>query len=134
MRLLMEPQGCSQRRHQAGQSAPARHTGNSNTRDAYLKPVTNSSSVLFCSVSEKCASFFTAKLSTDSLVSCCRRPWATSGGCSPCTTLQQVQRCLLWSPCFGPHALVTMLWSPCFGSSCCCQAPQYCCRCTSTHL
>lgn len=54
------------------------------------------------------------------MVSCCSRPWATRGGCIPCTTHQQVERCLLWSPCFGHHAG-------------CCQAPHYCCTCTSRH-
>ena len=61
--------------------------------ECYLRPVTNSSSALFCTVSVKLASFLTAKLSTDSLVSCCRRPWATRGGCNPCTQVQNKQKC-----------------------------------------
>ena len=96
--------------HQASQLAfAAMQTAAARGTSKYLKPVTNSSCVLFCSVSEKFASFFTAKLSTDSLVSCCSRPWATRGGCNPCTTQHQAEWCLF------AH-----------GASCC-HGAQHCC-------
>ena len=52
--------------------------------EAHLRPVTNNSSDLLGSISVKLASFLTVKFRTDSFVSCCKSPCATTGGACPC--------------------------------------------------
>jgi len=71
--------------------------------------MTKSRGALLASGSWKVDAFFTEKLRTDSLVSCCRRPNATRGATSPCTAPQLLANLLGW--------LLESRWVDCVASA-----------------